>query len=130
MRSPLFRLRLLAATALSLSIGIAAPALAEDAPEAGGQQTSVGTGADDTGAEIVVTARHRSEASQKIPLAISVIGGEHIDNTGAFNVGRLTQLTPTVQFTSSNPRNSSVNIRGIGDSNHFSTSPTIFFQSG
>src|SRR5690606_10958895 len=34
--------------------------------------------------------------------------------TGSFNVGRLTQLTPTLQFYSSNPRNTAVNIRGIG----------------
>jgi iron complex outermembrane receptor protein len=43
-----------------------------------------------------------------------VIGGEHIDNTGAFNVGRLQQLTPTLQYTSSNPRNTTLSIRGIG----------------
>ena len=76
--------------------------------------TSVGTGASDDAAEIIVTARHKAESSQAVPLAISVIGGDHIDNTGAFNVGRLQQLTPTLQFYSSNPRNSSVNIRGIG----------------
>ncbi|MEO7247856.1 MAG: hypothetical protein ABIW31_05330, partial [Novosphingobium sp.] len=82
---PRVRRSFLLATALSLSAAFAAPAFADDAPLTGGQTTSVGTGADDTGEEIVVTARHRSEASQKIPLAISVIGGEHIDNTGAFN---------------------------------------------
>ena len=64
--------------------------------------------------EVIVTARHRAEASQEIPLAVSVVGGEHIDNTGSFNVGRLQQLTPTLQFYSSNPRNSAVNVRGLG----------------
>ncbi|KHS46763.1 TonB-dependent receptor [Novosphingobium subterraneum] len=77
------------------------------------QTTSVGTGASDSG-EIVVTARRRQETAQDVPLAISVVGGEHIDNTGAFNVGRLQQLTPTLQFYSSNPRNTAVNIRGLG----------------
>ncbi len=66
------------------------------------------------GEAIIVTARRREETSQDIPLAISVVGGEQIDNTGAFNVGRLQQLTPTVNFFTSNPRNSAVNIRGIG----------------
>ncbi|MBS3961458.1 MAG: TonB-dependent receptor plug domain-containing protein [Sandarakinorhabdus sp.] len=33
---------------------------------------------------------------------------------GAFNVARLQQIQPSVQFFSSNPRNSAVNIRGIG----------------
>ena len=77
------------------------------------QTTSVGTGASDSG-EIVVTARRRQETAQDVPLAISVVGGEHIDNTGAFYVGRLQQLTPTLQFYSSNPRNTAVNIRGLG----------------
>jgi Outer membrane receptor proteins, mostly Fe transport len=78
------------------------------------EQTSVGTGARDTGTDIVVTARRRAESSQSVPLAISVVGGDHIDATGSFNVGRLQQLTPTLQFYSSNPRNTAVNIRGIG----------------
>ncbi|MHA6316315.1 TonB-dependent receptor [Altererythrobacter sp. CAU 1778] len=63
---------------------------------------------------IIVTARRREESAQDVPLSITVIGGEQIDNTGAFNVGRLQQLTPTLNFYSSNPRNSAVNIRGIG----------------
>ncbi|MDB5723943.1 MAG: TonB-dependent receptor [Novosphingobium sp.] len=93
----------------------ALPAFAADAASAADdQQTSVGTGARDTADDIVVTARHRDESSQEVPIAISVIGGEHIDNTGAFNVGRLQQLTPALQFYSSNPRNTSVNIRGFG----------------
>ena len=75
--------------------------------------SSVGTGAVDDGA-IVVTARRRQESSQDVPIAVSVVGGEHIDATGSFNVGRLQQLTPTLQFYSSNPRNTAVNIRGIG----------------
>src|SRR3546814_5629806 len=45
---------------------------------------------------------------------LSVVAGEQIDNSGSFNVGRLTQLTPTLQYYSSNPRNTAVNIRGIG----------------
>lgn len=97
----------------------AAPASAETALETAtsadseAQTTSVGTGASDS-EEILVTARRRQETAQEVPLAISVIGGEHIDNTGSFNVGRLQQLTPTLQFYSSNPRNTAVNIRGIG----------------
>jgi iron complex outermembrane recepter protein len=65
-------------------------------------------------AVILVTARRREESAQDIPLAISVVGGEQLDATGAFNVGRLQQLTPTVQYYSSNPRNTSLSIRGIG----------------
>ena len=108
---PFVRLSLIATTVLVPFPALAATAAANAAPD---QQTSVGTGATDSGEEIVVTARHRTESSQAVPLAISVIGGDHIDNTGAFNVGRLTQLTPALQFYSSNPRNTSVNVRGFG----------------
>ena len=37
-----------------------------------------------------------------------------VDDAGAFNVNRLKELIPTVQFYSTNPRNSSINIRGLG----------------
>ncbi|MFM5955325.1 MAG: TonB-dependent receptor [Novosphingobium sp.] len=108
---PFVRSSLLVTSAL-----IATPALADTASAAADDQqtTSVGTGAAEPDSEIVVTARHRAEASQDVPLAISVVGGEHLDNTGAFNVGRLQQLTPTLQFYTSNPRNSAANIRGLG----------------
>jgi len=104
---PFVRLSLFVSASL-----VAAPALAvEEVPQ---NSTSAGTGASDQADDIVVTARHRSESSQAVPVAISVVGGDHIDNTGAFNVGRLQQLTPTLQFYSSNPRNTAVNVRGFG----------------
>ncbi|WP_374589862.1 TonB-dependent receptor [Novosphingobium sp.] len=103
------RLSLLASAAL-----IAVPAAAETTAPADQATTSAGTGAGAPEEEILVTARRRAEASQDVPFAISVVGGEHLDNTGAFNVGRLQQLTPTLQFYTSNPRNSAANIRGLG----------------
>lgn len=63
---------------------------------------------------IMVTARRREESSQDVPLAITVVGADKLDSTGAFNIGRLQQLAPAVNFFSSNPRNTAVNIRGIG----------------
>ena len=66
------------------------------------------------GGDVVVTARRRTERAQEVPIAISVIGGEEIDRTGAFNVNRLQQQQPALQFYSSNPRNSAINIRGLG----------------
>jgi iron complex outermembrane receptor protein len=66
------------------------------------------------GGDIVVTARRRTETVQSVPIAISVIGGQALAETGAYNVNRLTQLQPTLQFYSTNPRNSAANIRGLG----------------
>ncbi len=47
-------------------------------------------------------------------MAISVIRGDSIEATGNFNVVKLQQLAPTLQVYTSNPRNTSVNIRGLG----------------
>ncbi|PCG15627.1 MULTISPECIES: TonB-dependent receptor [Sphingomonas] len=66
------------------------------------------------GGDIVVTARRRTESVQTVPLAVSVIGGTALSDTGAYNVSRLTQIQPTLQFYSTNPRNSAANIRGLG----------------
>ncbi|MCK8457210.1 TonB-dependent receptor [Sphingomonas faeni] len=66
------------------------------------------------GGDIVVTARRRAETIQTVPIAMSVIGGTALAETGAYNVSRLTQLQPTLQFYSTNPRNSAANIRGLG----------------
>ena len=66
------------------------------------------------GGDIVVTARRRSESVQRVPIAISVIGGTALAETGVYNVSRITQIQPTLQFYSTNPRNSAANIRGLG----------------
>jgi iron complex outermembrane receptor protein len=64
--------------------------------------------------DIVVTARRRQEAVQDVPIPISVVGVKELDSTGSFNMQRLQQIQPTLQFYSTNPRNSAVNIRGLG----------------
>ena len=64
--------------------------------------------------EIVVTSRRRNEEAQDIPIPITVIGANQIENSGSFNVNRVKELIPSVQLYSSNPRNTSLNIRGLG----------------
>ncbi len=64
--------------------------------------------------EVTVTARRREETLQEIPIAISVIGGKAIDDQGAFNVNRIKESAPTLQLYTSNPRNTTLNIRGLG----------------
>lgn len=64
--------------------------------------------------EVKVTARRKTESAQKVPIAMTVVDGEFLANTGAFNVNRLKEVVPTLQFYSTNPRNSAINIRGLG----------------
>jgi iron complex outermembrane receptor protein len=102
---------LLASAAL---VALASPLHAQDVlPAADAEQ-----GADQEGpranSEIIVTARRRQETAQEVPLAISVVGANQIESTGNFNILKLQQLAPTLQVYSSNPRNTSVNIRGLG----------------
>ncbi|MHA6721239.1 TonB-dependent receptor [Sphingomonas sp. RS6] len=66
------------------------------------------------GTDIVVTARRREERVQEVPIAISVLSGTDLDQAGAFNVSRIQQSQPALQFYSSNPRNTAINIRGLG----------------
>ncbi len=63
---------------------------------------------------VVVTARRVEEVAQEVPIPVSVISGNLVSDAGAFNVNRLKEMIPTVQFYSTNPRNSSINIRGLG----------------
>lgn len=64
--------------------------------------------------EITVTARRRTETLQEIPIPVSVVGGDLVEDAGAFNVNRVKELIPSVQLYSSNPRNTTLNIRGLG----------------
>lgn len=93
------------------------PAAAETTPsdDAVAAAAEVATEDDPSRGEvIIVTARRRQETAQEVPLAISVIRGDSIESTGNFNVVKLQQLAPTLQVYASNPRNTAVNIRGIG----------------
>lgn len=65
-------------------------------------------------AEVLITARRRTEEVQAVPIPISVVGGPKIEESGSFNVNRVKELVPTVQLYSSNPRNTTLNIRGLG----------------
>jgi iron complex outermembrane receptor protein len=64
--------------------------------------------------EVTVTARRRSENVQEVPVAVAVVTAETLEAQGTYNLNRLTQLQPTLQFYSTNPRNTFINIRGIG----------------
>ncbi|MFC3711881.1 TonB-dependent receptor [Sphingoaurantiacus capsulatus] len=110
-----FRTLLIASSALA---GLPTLALAQEAAPAEAAPaptTQVAEAASTfTGDEIVVTARRREETAQEVPLAISVVTADSIEATGNFNIVKLQQLAPTLQVYSSNPRNTAVNIRGLG----------------
>jgi iron complex outermembrane receptor protein len=64
---------------------------------------------------MTVTAEHREENVQKIPLAVSVVDTKAWESTGSSDVSQLATLVPSVTFSAGNElRNNSIRIRGIG----------------
>lgn len=93
-----------------LALIVATPAIAADT-----SSESEATGAAYAEAEaIVVTARRREESSQDVPIALSVVDAKTLERTGSFTITQIQQLVPSLQVTATNPRNSNVNIRGLG----------------
>lgn len=66
--------------------------------------------------DVVVTARRRAESAQAVPVAMSVIGGQRLENGYVVNTGQLSVLIPTLTYSSANPRNTAFTIRGLGSS--------------
>ena len=64
--------------------------------------------------DVVVTARHRHENVQKIPIAISVLSGQQLEERGITSLAQVQHATPNLVSYSANGRNSSIAIRGIG----------------
>jgi iron complex outermembrane receptor protein len=69
----------------------------------------------DTGiADVIVTARSRSESAQKVPISITAISGEQIAKQGAFNLKQIAQQLPGLNIQGFSGRNQTITIRGIG----------------
>ncbi|WP_447765750.1 TonB-dependent receptor [Sphingopyxis panaciterrae] len=110
--SSLLAARLLRTSALGLSIAIAAtavPALAQDtAPQDGAVD-------DNANGEIVVTAQGRSQLLSDVPVAISAVSAETLQNSGANDIRQLNQVAPSLLVSSTGSEaNGSARIRGIG----------------
>ena len=50
-----------------------------------------------------------------MPIAINAYGAAQIEATRTYNLRDLQQLTPSLVVTNTNPRNTSINIRGLGN---------------
>ncbi len=63
---------------------------------------------------VVVTARNREESAQKVPLPVSVVGGKTLDRDNIVSVNDLVKKIPNLGVFGSNPRQTSISLRGIG----------------
>ena len=114
--SPDHRLKLLLGAALLVPATpvFAAETAAEDASAATEAAVPVGIDDGDYANEIIVSARRRDESAQDVPIALSVIGSEAIEATGNYTLTQVQQIVPSLQVFSFNPRNTNINIRGLG----------------
>ena len=95
----------------------------DSAPETTSASSQTGTGGDQTSGQqeatsgdIVITANRRNEALSNVPIAVSAVTSETLENSGASDIRALTQLSPSllVSSTSSEAGAGVARIRGIG----------------
>ncbi|SNT30885.1 TonB-dependent receptor [Sphingopyxis indica] len=117
MKSSLLCARLLRTSALGVSLAVAVgavPAFAQDS-EADTQDAAPQESAADDSNVIIVTAQGRAQALSDVPVAISAVGAEVMQNSGANDIRQLNQVAPSLLVSSTGSEaNGSARIRGIG----------------
>jgi iron complex outermembrane receptor protein len=90
-----------------------APAPAQDATaQAAANQAAPDAGNDQ---DIVITAQGRRQVLQDVPLAVTAVGAQSLQNSGATDIRQLNQLAPSLLVSSTGTEaNGSARIRGIG----------------
>ena len=110
--APLFRLSALALASLGAT---AAAAAQETSPPADDARVQL--------EPVTVTATRRSESLQSVPVAVSVITGEQLEQSNRNTLGALASQVPSVNFrTGASNKDTSLFVRGVGT---ISTSPGV-----
>jgi outer membrane receptor protein involved in Fe transport len=92
----------------AVALGMTAPALAQDNP-------APQTAAEEPGADIIVTATRRASPLSDVPIAVSAVGAQAMQNSGASDIRTLNQLAPSLLVSSTGSEaNASARVRGIG----------------
>jgi iron complex outermembrane receptor protein len=99
------------AAALGLAVSLQAPA-------ARAQISTEGAAAGDGLAEIVVTARRRTENLQDVPVAVTALSAAILQQQDVTSLGDLNSLVPNMKISSDRATSSTINvyIRGVGQS--------------
>ena len=66
--------------------------------------------------EVIVTAQRRAENLQQVPIAVSAVPADMLDDAGISSTLAITQMVPAVQFTRSGPSGLFF-VRGVGTTN-------------
>ncbi len=93
---------------------LATPAYAQNTT-ASGTEAGATQAEDSNSNEIVVTAQGRRQILQDVPLAVSAVNADRLQNSGANDIRQLNQLAPSLLVSSTGSEaNGSARIRGIG----------------
>jgi iron complex outermembrane receptor protein len=109
---------LYAMTALStaVALSVSAPALAQDKPEAGSDAAA--------GGDIIVTARRSEERLQDVPISITVLNQQQLDQRNIVSTADLGNFVPSLSVNQQfGPEKASFVIRGFQQAYH--TAPTV-----
>lgn len=101
------------------ALAIALPAQASDlaadaATSAEAGSAEAGSAEDDSQSIVVTASRRRDERAQDVPIALSIVSAAALERRGDYTLGQIQQQVPSLQVFSFNPRNTNINIRGLG----------------
>ena len=88
------------------AMGLSGAAVAQDDAEPAQKRLST----------VTVTATQRSESIQDVPIAVTALGEEQLENAGVVDIRSLVSLSPSLNFTNaqSSATTTSLRIRGVG----------------
>ena len=107
--------RALALSVSGLALAIAAPLYAQDTVADVSPQGEPAVDAPLGAAEIVVTAQKRSERLQDVPVAVSVLSGQSLEQAARPSIESAAQMVPSLNFLKSGTTlNQTIFLRGVG----------------
>ncbi|GEO01140.1 TonB-dependent receptor [Novosphingobium sediminis] len=104
----------LLASAAGAALSLSPAAFAQEAAPAPAPDEAAATSADGVEAIVVTGSRRRDEKVQDIPVAVSVVSAAALERRGDFTLAQIQAQVPSLQVFSFNPRNTNINIRGLG----------------
>jgi len=91
-------------------LAVAVPAWAQEQAKPADEATEA-----ENAGDIIVTATRRSESLSNVPIAISAVSGEALQNTGANDIRQLNQVAPSLLVSGATSEVSfTARIRGVG----------------
>ena len=102
---------------IAVSLGCAAPASAQDVPDATATAAADQADADSGVQDIVVTAQRREQRLQDVPIAVTAFSSEGLREAGIKNTDQIAGFTPNLTWNQSQSIGSNIGLRGIIDSN-------------